>query len=64
MLCDEVKTVGEFSYLGDRLSAGGGCVAAMTAKTRCRWVKFRECGELLYGRCFPLKLKRLFMRVT
>ena len=29
----------------------------MTVRTRCGWVKFRECGELLYGRRFPLKLK-------
>ena len=21
------------------------------------WVQFRECGKLLYGRIFPLKLK-------
>ena len=31
--------------------------AAVTARTRCRWVKFMECGELLYGRRFPLRLK-------
>ena len=30
-LCDEVETVREFSYLGDRVSAGGGCEAAVTA---------------------------------
>ena len=30
-LCDEVKTVREFAYLGDRVSAGGGCEAAVTA---------------------------------
>ena len=30
--------------------------AAVTASIRCWWVKFRECGELLYGR-FSLKLK-------
>ena len=28
----------------------------MTARTRCRCAKLRECGELLYGR-FLLKLK-------
>ena len=56
-LCDEVKTVREFTYLGDRVSAGGGCEAAVTARTRCGLDKFRECGELLYGRRFPLKLK-------
>ena len=56
-LCDEVETVGEFTYLGDRVSAGGGCEAVVTARTRCGWVNFRECGELLYGRRFPLRLK-------
>ena len=24
-LCDDVETVSEFTYLGDRMSAGGGC---------------------------------------
>ena len=52
-LSDEVETVREFTYLGDRVSAGGGCEAAVTARTRCERFKFRECGELLYGRRFP-----------
>ena len=56
-LCDEVETVSEFTYLGDRVNAGGGCEAAVAAKTRCGWVKFRECGELLYGSRSPLRLK-------
>ena len=56
-LCDEEEIVREFTYLGDRVSAGGVCEAAVTARTRCGWVKLRECGELLYGRRFPLKLK-------
>ena len=47
----------EFTYLGDRVSAGGGCEATVTARTRCWWVKLRECGELLNGRRFPLKVK-------
>ena len=34
-LCDEVKTVREFTYLGDRVSTGGECVAAVHARTRC-----------------------------
>ena len=29
--CDEVETVREFTYLGDRVCAGGGCEAAVTA---------------------------------
>ena len=61
MLCD-VETVSEFTYLGDMVSAGGGCEAAVTTRTRCGWVKFRECGELLYDRRFPLKLKEAVYR--
>ena len=30
----------EFTYLGDRVSVGGGCEVADTARTRCWWVKF------------------------
>ena len=26
-LCDDVETVRQFTYLGDRMSAGGGCEA-------------------------------------
>ena len=43
-LCDEVKTVMKFTYLGERVSIGGGCEAAVTAITRCGWVMLRECG--------------------
>ena len=57
MLCDEVETVMEFTYLGDRVSEGGGYEAAVTSRAICGWVELRECGELLYGRRFPLKLK-------
>ena len=49
-LCDKLETVREFTHLGDRVRAGGGCEAAVTARTRCGWVRFRECSELLYGR--------------
>ena len=34
-LCDEVEAVQVFTYLGDRMSAGDGCEAAVTARTRC-----------------------------
>ena len=46
----------EFTYLGDRVSAGGGREAAVTARTRCGSVKFRKCAELLYGKRIPQKL--------
>ena len=52
-----METVWELTHLGDMVSAGGGCEAAVTARTRCRWVKFRECSELLYGRRLPLRPK-------
>ena len=57
-LCVDVEYVREFTYLGDRVSAGGGCEAAVIARTRCGWVIYREGDELLYGRRFPLKLKQ------
>ena len=60
-LCDEVETVSEFIYLGNRVSAIGRCEAAVTARTRYGWVKLREWGELLYGR-FPQKLKGIVHR--
>ena len=41
-LCDEVETLSEFTYLGVRVSASGGCEAAVTSKTRCWWIKFTE----------------------
>ena len=50
--CDEVETVNRFCYLGDTLNASGGCEAAVTARVRISWVRFRECGELLLGNKF------------
>ena len=49
---DQVDFVKSFCYLGDRLNASGGSEAAVTARTRIAWIKFRECGELLCGRKF------------
>ena len=43
--------------MGDRLNSGGGCEAAVTVRVRIGWVRFRECGELLLGNRFPLKMK-------
>ena len=34
-LCDEVETVREFTYFGDRVSVGGGCEVVVTARTGC-----------------------------
>ena len=56
-LCNEVETVNEFCYLEGRLNSSGGCEAAVTARVRIGWVRFRENGELLLGNRFPLKMK-------
>ena len=62
VLCDEVVTVKGFCYLGDRPNACGGCETAMTSRVRIGWMKFRECGELLRGRRFSLRMKGLVYR--
>ena len=59
----QVDFVKSFCYLGDRLNASGGSEAAVIVSTRIGWIKFRECGELLYGRKFSLK-KKEFIRVA
>ena len=51
------KPYGELTYLGAKVSAGGGCEAAVTAKSRCVRVKLMKSHEMLYGRRFPPKLK-------
>ena len=33
------------------------CMAAVTARTRCGWIKFMKCGVLLCGLRFPVMLK-------
>ena len=58
----EVETVNGFCCLGDRINASGGCEVAVTARVRIGWVRFRECGELLLGNRFPLKMKRKVYR--
>ena len=50
------------SYMGDRVNAACGCEAAVIARTRIGWVKFRECGELLNSKWFSLKLKGMVYR--
>ena len=46
-----------FCYLWGRLNASGGREAAITARTRIGWIKFRKCGKLFYGSEFSLKMK-------
>ena len=57
VLCDEVETVKGFCLLGDKLNASGGCETVVTSRVRIGWIKFRECGEVLRGRRFSLRMK-------
>ena len=52
-LCTDMETVSEFTFVGDRVCTVGGCEAAMSARTRCGWVKFGKCVQsYLYERDF------------
>ena len=46
MLCNEVETVRQFTYLGGTVISGEGCEAAVTARARFGLGKFMECGEV------------------
>ena len=56
MGCDYVEIVRGFAYHGDTVNVGGGCDAVVTASTRSGRVRYRECGELLYGMRCALRL--------
>ena len=51
-LCNEEETVNGFCYLEDRQNSSGGCEVAVSAS-----VRFRNCGKLLLGNRFPLRMK-------
>ena len=57
VMCDKVETVQGFCYHGNRFNVSGLCEAAVTARTRLGWKKFRECGEILFGKRFSLLMK-------
>ena len=61
-LCEEVETVRGFCYLGDRVNASGVCEAAVTARARIGWVKFKGCGKLLSSKLLSLKTKGMVYR--
>ena len=42
-----VKTVMKFTYLGDMVSAGGQCEAAVSVRARYGWAMFMECVEFM-----------------
>ena len=51
---NEKLDVPEFCYLGDMLSAGGGCELAAITCCKCAWGKFRQLLPLLTNRHLPL----------
>ena len=55
MIGDEkLEVVPEFCYLGDMLSAGGGCELASIARRKCAWAKFRQIHLFLVNRHLSL----------
>ena len=60
----KLETVNDFCYLGDRLNSSGDCEAAVTTRVRIGCVRFMECGELLLGNRFSLRLKVKFVVVA
>ena len=51
---EKLEVVAEFCYLGDMLSAGGGCELAAIKRCKAAWGKFRELLPLLTNRHLPL----------
>ena len=54
---DELEVVAWFCYLGDALSAGGGCDLATRIRVKCGWKKFLELQPLLCSRHLSLKTR-------
>ena len=51
---EKLEVVPELCYLGDMLSAGGGCELAAITCCKCAWGKFRQLLPLLTNRHLPL----------
>ena len=45
---NKLEVVASFCYLGDMLSAGGGCETAVTTHVKTAWKKFRELLPVLH----------------
>ena len=54
---DSLEVVGSFCYLGDTLSAAGGCDLAVTTRVCTAWKKYRELMPLLCSRHLTLKTR-------
>ena len=54
---DKLEVVASFCYLGDILSAGGGCEMAVTTRVKTAWKKFRELLPVLTSRHLSYKTR-------
>ena len=54
---DNLEVVAIFCYLGDMLSAGGGCEIAVTTRVKTAWKKFRELLPVLTSRHLSYKTR-------
>ena len=54
---DKLEVVASFCYLGDMLSAGGGCEMAVTTRVKTAWKKFRELIPVLTSRHLSYKTR-------
>ena len=57
LMRSDVEKVSKFCYLGDVLESGGGCDAAVKARVRAAWKKWREHGALLVRKQIPLDVR-------
>ena len=53
----KLEVVGSFCYLGDSVSAGGGCEAATVTRIRTAWGKFRELLPILTTKSLSLRTR-------
>ena len=52
---DKLEVVASFCYLGDMLSAGGGCEMAVTTRVKAAWKKFRELYQFPHPATSPTR---------
>ena len=54
---DKLQVVDSFCYLGDMLSAAGGCELSTTTRMKTAWKKFKELIPVLSSRHLSLKTR-------
>ena len=61
---EKLETVPEFCYLGDMLSAGGGCELAAITCCKCAWGKFRNLPLLTRGRVYSSCIRSVMLHAA